>query len=178
MQLDEELLHSEHMKAARGLIVRKYRWLQHITTASAIPSIRRTGLEPRRDRPGMDHIIKAWGVSAEYVICLYPIGCGAQEQIGTKESPLARLAFESRELPKRLTSDWTYGTCNSEKWRALRPDLSLPEIIVKAVEERGSLVIYQSVEVDRLLVRCKTSTASPCSWPRLVDVANAEILHF
>lgn len=178
MHLDEELLQPEHMEAARALIVEKYQWLQHITTAAAIPSIRQTGLEPRRDRWAMDHIRVTWGTAAEHVVCLYPVGCGAREQVGTKKPPFVKLAFGTGELPGRLTSDWTYGYTNSEKFRTLYPDMSLPELIVRAIEDRGSLLIYERIQTDRLHVRCKASTDSPSSWPRLLNVADTDILHF
>jgi hypothetical protein len=178
MDIDEVVLQPKHMLAARELIVSKYPWLQHITTMDAIPSIRREGIRTHRDRGALPHIRNAWGSDAEYIICLHPVGCKVRELCGTKDPPFAKLAIESSVLPDRLTSDWTIGYTFHDKWQNLLPSISPSENILRAVEDLGSLVIYQAIPRDVVRVRCKTGSDDRATWPLLADVVDSDIQQF
>jgi hypothetical protein len=178
MDFDHELLRQKHMEAARELLCAKYTWFQHITAVDHIPSIRRSGIEPRRDRPPLPHIVNVWGDAFAAVSCFYPVGCSECESRGTQLGPFAKLAIESSQLPYRITTDWTYGYTNTSKFRDMHPSLSLPDIIVRAIEDRGSVLFYEPVAAKYLRVCAKTSNDDRTTWPRLEDIEDAQIEQF
>ncbi len=91
-----------------------------------------------------------------------------------------QLAVCTSHLPDRVGIDWSYASM----WNLVEilseedPSMSLECVFLETFRRRGSIVVYDPIAPDNLLVRLQhSSVTEPWTWPRLLTVDDYASLH-
>jgi hypothetical protein len=160
------------MPAMRMALGRHFKWYYHLTPKVNLPSIRRTGLEPKGDSAPPHPVVKHVGVSAIKRVCLNPLGADTVPAV-VQPGPFVCLAVVNEDLPFRLSLDWSYdgafGIANV--LLADNPDLAATEIFVQSAKRWGSIVVYDPIPSRALRAYCHGYFPhDPAHWPELSAV--------
>jgi hypothetical protein len=178
--LYEYLLSPEGLSAARQALITRYPLFRHVTTFTAIESIRMHGLQPKWPGGTPPKIVRdIVGDDAQHILCVHPIG--AFEVFTAKDPPRCKLAVSGNDLPERIGLDWSNAGC----WDLARiiyeddPRKNPSDAFAEVATRRGSVVAYDGIRASVLRVCPASAPHSAASvWPLLQDLSNDEIAQF
>lgn len=162
--------------AMRSLLASRFPFLVHRANASALADIIATGLRPSPQSPAADVdpscLARTLNGRRPEILCLKP----PESKLSLGGKRFIEFAVSTAELPLPLGLDWSYGACwtRAKNLRMDCPSAPLPEVFVTVVASYGSVVVYDSIAPEQLLVRVQNSEEDPAHWPPLSDVVSVD----
>jgi hypothetical protein len=177
------------MPCVRAALFNRFRWFIHTTSEKNIASIRKTGLEVRKDaRPPAEVVNHFHGKNVGPILCLHPLGAmrcpagAAADQvllIGADEPPCVTFAIDREFLPRLVGLDWSYEWPRVQNWLNNHPQAGVEEAVLHIATEYGSVASYEDIAPDKLRVFSPDQPpANPFNWSKLKDVTDNQIARY
>lgn len=165
------------MPDIRAELMQRFAAFRHITAYTRLNEIRTTGLTLRQYEHCPAEVFSELGATGDHIVCFWPFGAKLSPS-GTSEPPLMSLAIAATNLPQRIGLDWSYSweIVTNSRMQLYSGDTPA-QFAYRIANDLGSIVSYEAIGPDHLLVRCKGQAKDqPLAWKPLQQAADAEIL--